>query len=73
MTNLADVYRMIKEKNEETGNQNAWVDTENNTIWVIGDTNTLIRFQTGEPLKDKTEKEINDLVAFMLSMDEEEF
>lgn len=74
MTTLGDIYRMIQEKNEETGNQNAWVDTESNTIWVLGGEDELYRFQAeGSNLKDMTEQELSELVTFILTMDEEEF
>jgi hypothetical protein len=65
---------MLAEKNKETGEKNAWVDPESNSIWMLGDEGELLRFYGGKAiLKDMSDQEINEFVAIVASLlDEEE-
>ena len=70
--NIGHIYKAIKQKNEETGNRNAWVDVVSNTIWIIGndETGELIRFYAENgTLADRSEEEINEVVQLALSQD----
>lgn len=67
---IGQIYSMIKKKNEDTGDQNAWVDVEGNTIWVISPVDELIRYHAeGCTFKDMNEEEINEAVQLALSQD----
>lgn len=61
---LGQVYEMLVEKNQETGDKNAWVDPESNTVWMLGSEEELTRFYGGKTiLKDLSNQEIKDFVA----------
>lgn len=71
--NIGMIYQMIKEKNEATGNQNAWIDLEENTIWLIGKDDTVIRLHAENAiLKDMTEEEVAGSIRLALAQDWEE-
>lgn len=70
---LGQVYQMIAEKNQETGDKNAWVDAESNTVWMLGSEGELLRFYGGKAiLANMSEQEINEFVATVTALLNEE-
>ena len=69
---LGEIYQLLTKKTRENeGATASWVDPETDTIWMLGDENELIRYAAGRSVKDMSEKELTDLIAFLKKMDEE--